>query len=332
MKLSMMMHATKNEAQRALAIQMGINYAITKAAPELTGKLPPYDFSTLKSIKENFEKDGIKLIGLEGDQFDMSNIKLGLEGRDVDIERYKQMLYNMGELGINLLCLNFMVSIGWFRSSTQTLTRGGALTTSFNSDDMSSETLENPTLIISEEKVRDNLYYFLDAVLPTAESCGVKMGLHPDDPPISPLCGIGRILKSASDYEKILSHYNSQNLGVTFCQATFKLMGEDLKKLSADWIKRDKIFFIHIRDVVGNAHNFTETFIDENKGFVSDMLKHYRDCGFNGILRSDHAPAMFGETQNTFGGGVSVGYQMLGHIFSYGYIKACCDTLSINIE
>ncbi len=327
----MMIQPAKSEAQRALASQMGIKYAITKAAPELSGKLPPYDFKSLKEIKDGFAKDGIKLIGLEGDQFDMSPIKLGLPNRDECIERYKQMLRNMGELGIDLLCLNFMVSIGWFRTNTQTLTRGGALTTSFNSEQIPTK-LDNPELMIGEDKVRDNLYYFLDAVLPTAESCGVKMGLHPDDPPISPLCGVGRVLKSADDYEKILSRYNSKNLGVTFCQATFKLMGEDLKTLSADWIKRDKIFFIHIRDVVGDAHNFTETFIDENKGFVVDMLEHYNKCGFDGVIRSDHAPAMYGETQKTFGGGISVGYQMLGHIFSYGYIKACCDALSIDID
>ncbi len=331
MKLSMMIQPVKSEAQRTLASQMGIKYAITKAAPELSGKLPPYDFKSLKEIKDGFENYGIKLIGLEGDQFDMSPIKLGLSNRDEYIEYYKQMLRNMGELGINLLCLNFMVSIGWFRTNTQTSIRGGALTTSFDSKEMPTK-LDNPELMISEEKVRDNLYYFLDAVLPTAEACGVKMGLHPDDPPISPFCGVGRILKSSTDYEKIFERYNSPNLGVTFCQATFKLMGENLKKLSADWIKRDKIFFIHIRDVSGDSHNFTETFIDENKGFVAEMLGHYNDCGFDGIIRSDHAPAMYGETQKTFSGGVSVGYQMLGHIFSYGYIKACCDALSIGIE
>ena len=331
MILSMLIPPSNAEAKLALASQMGIKHAISKLAPELTGKTPPYDFEVFKSIKEDFEKAGFKLAGLEGDQFDMSPIKLGLPNRDEWIEKYQQMLRNMGKLGVNLLCLNWMVSVGWFRSSVETPTRGGAMTTSFDYSQTPAE-LDDPSLMISEDKVRENLYYFLDAVLPVAEESGVKMGLHPDDPPLSPLCGVGRILTSAENYEKVLSRYNSENLGVTFCQATFKLMGEDLKKISADWIARKKIFFIHIRDTEGDARKFTETFIDEDKGFVADMLAHYRDCGFDGIIRSDHAPAMYGETQKTFGGGISVGYQMLGHLFSYGYIKGCCDSLKIPLE
>ena len=319
------------EEKLALASQMGIKHAITKAAPELSGRTPPYDFESLKAASETFAKAGFKLAGLEGDQFDMSPIKLGLPNRDEWIDRYREMLRNMGRLDIRLLCLNWMVSVGWFRSSVETPTRGGAMTTSFDVS-QAAEKLDDPALMIPEEKVRENLYYFLDAVLPVADEAGVKMGLHPDDPPLSPLCGVGRVLKSAADYEKVLARFPSENLGVTFCQATFKLMGEDVKKISADWIARKKIFFIHIRDVSGEARKFTETFIDENAGYVADMLAHYRDCGFDGVIRSDHAPAMHGETQKTFGGGISVGYQMLGHLFSYGYIKGCCDSLGIPLE
>ena len=303
-----------DRALAALAAQMGIKYAITKAAPELSGKNPPYDFGALKSAKNGFAERGLELVGLEGDQFDMSPIKLGLPERGEWIGRYAQMLRNMGDLGIRLLCLNWMASVGWFRT------------------DAAAPAPEPAGERISEEKLRENLYYFLDAVLPEAEKAGVKMALHPDDPPVSPLRGIGRILKSAEDYEKVFSRYDSKFLGATFCQATFKVAGENVKKLSADWIGRGKIFFIHIRDARGNAENFTETFIDEERGFVSEMLAHYRDCGFGGPIRSDHAPAMFGEAQKDFGGGVSVGYRPLGHIFSCGYIKGCCDALKIPLE
>ncbi len=120
------------EAKLALASQMGIKHAITKAAPELSGRTPPYDFESLKAASETFAKAGFKLTGLEGDQFDMSPIKLGLPNRDEWIDRYREMLRNMGRLDIRLLCLNWMVSVGWFRSSVETPTRGGAMTTSFD--------------------------------------------------------------------------------------------------------------------------------------------------------------------------------------------------------
>ena len=205
----------------------------------------------------------------------MSPIKLGLPNRGEWIGRYAQMLRNMGGLGIRLLCLNWMASIGWFRTDAAAPVRGGALTTSF--DASLAPAPESAGECVSEENLRENLYYFLDAVLPEAEKAGVKMALHPDDPPVSPLRGIGRILKSAEDYEKVFSRYDSKFLGATFCQATFKVAGENVKKLSADWIRRGKIFFIHIRDARGNAENFTETFIDEERGFVAEMLAYYRD-------------------------------------------------------
>ena len=82
-----------------LAAQMGIKSAVTKATSELSGLLPPYDFDSLKKIRENFRECGVNLCGLEGDQFDMSPIKLGLPDRDEWIERYAQMVRNMGRLG-----------------------------------------------------------------------------------------------------------------------------------------------------------------------------------------------------------------------------------------
>ncbi len=97
MKLSFLFFSDKPNEKWALARQTGIKYAIAKLAPELTGKLPPWDFDSLKSSKQTFEKEGFDLIGLGGDQFDMSPVKLGLPGRDEGIKKYRQMLRNMGK-------------------------------------------------------------------------------------------------------------------------------------------------------------------------------------------------------------------------------------------
>jgi len=331
MILSMLLPPANAADKWMLAKQMGVTHAITKAAPELSGLTPPYDFNSLKTVRENFAAAGIKLVGLEGDQFDMSAIKLGLDNRDECIEKYRQMLRNMGRLDINLLCFNFMAVIGWYRSRADIVERGGALTSCFDCSHVGGELVEE-SLRISEEKVWENLFYFLDAVLPVAEEAGVKMGMHPDDPPLSPLMGVGRVLTSAANYNKVLDKFPSPNLGVTFCQATFKTMGEDLKKVSGEWLRRKKIFFIHIRDTEGGSKNFRETFIDEKPGFIADMLDHYHSHGFDGVIRSDHAPAMHGEAQKDFGGGISVGYQMMGHLFANGYIKGCCDALKIPLK
>ena len=187
-------------------------------------------------------------------------------------------------------------------------------------------------LRITEDRLWDNLFYFLEAVLPVAEANGVQMALHPDDPPISPLKGVGRILTSAASFDKIYERFPSPNNGIAFCYATFKTMNEDLKQISANWLKGNRIFFIHLRDVVGDRYRFRETFIDNGDTSIPEMLEHYHSLGFEGPIRSDHAPAMYGEYRKEFSSGISAGYDITGHIFATGYIKGICHAKGITIE
>lgn len=328
MILSLLLPPKRDARKWALAKQIGVNHCITKAIPELSGRQAPYHFEALKSIRDDFASAGLTLYGLEGDQFDMSPIKLGLNDRDEWIEKYCAMICNMGRLGIPLLCYNWMAVIGWYRSRIDVPERGDAMSCGFDAKSVENELVAEESRI-SEARLWDNLFYFLNAVLPVAEENGVKMALHPDDPPLSPFKGVGRILTSPENFEKVLAHFPSESNGITFCQATFKTMGVDLKEISADWLKRNKIFFIHLRNVIGDRYRFRETFIDNGDTSISEMLEHYAACGFDGPIRSDHAPAMYGEYQKDFSGGISVGYDMLGHIFATGYIKGICDTKGI---
>ncbi|MBR4219864.1 MAG: mannonate dehydratase, partial [Victivallales bacterium] len=103
MELGLMLPARQN-IQWTLAAQLGVKHIVTKAAPELTGLPDPSDYEALKTVRDRFQEAGFTLYALEGDEFDMSRIKLGLPGRDEDIERYQKMLRNMGRLGLRLLC------------------------------------------------------------------------------------------------------------------------------------------------------------------------------------------------------------------------------------
>lgn len=102
------------DRQWELAAQLGIKYAVTKASPEQSGLKDPSDYDSLKAVCDRFQEAGFKLYALEGDEFDMNRIKLGLPGREEDIQKYCRMLKNMGQLGIKLLCYNFMGGIGGF--------------------------------------------------------------------------------------------------------------------------------------------------------------------------------------------------------------------------
>ncbi|WP_020530296.1 mannonate dehydratase [Flexithrix dorotheae] len=331
MKFSMLLPPKYDERKWTLAGQVGVKQVITKAMPSLSGREAPWDFESLKAIKQDFKNAGFNLHGLEGDQFDMAPIKLGLPNRDETIEKYCQMLENMGRLEIPLLCYNFMASIGWFRTKIDVEERGGAMTSEFNYEQIKDELVpENQR--ISIEKLWDNLWYFLDAVLPMAEKNGIQMALHPDDPPLDEVKGVGRILTNAAAFDQILARYPSPSNGITFCQATFKTMGEDIKVISEKWLKANRIFFLHLRDIEGDKFKFRETFHDNGPTAMEEMLQHYHQLGFEGLLRPDHAPAMYGETQQNFAGGLSAGYEVLGKVFAIGYLKGICHAHGIPVE
>lgn len=306
-----------------LALQCGVTHAICKCAPELTGLPAPDDLDALRTIRDRFAEGGLKLVGLEGDEFDMQRIKLGLPGRDEDIARYQRMLRNMGELGIGLLCYNFMATIGWYRTDLHVVARGGAITNRFRLAKTDPEPVA-PELRVTEEKLWENYEYFIARVLPVAEASGVRMGLHPDDPPLSPLRGVGRIFTSAGAFARALALSDSPSHGVTFCQANFVAMGEDVAAAARRFAKR--IVFVHFRDVEGTREDFTETFHDNGPTDMAAMLRLYDELGFRGPIRVDHVPSLAGEQD------LPHGYAMLGRLFAVGYMKGILDAHRISYD
>ncbi|MBC8033710.1 MAG: mannonate dehydratase, partial [Chitinophagaceae bacterium] len=254
MKLSFLFFGNKPDEKWQLCRQMGIENAIAKLAPELTGDLPPWDYDSFARSRSIYQENGFNLAGLEGDQMNMTRIKLGLEGRDKDVEQYCLMLENMGRLGVKLLCYNFMYT-GWYRTHTSMQERGGARVSGFSYEAALKEP-DNEYAPVSEQQIWDNYQWFLERVMPVAEASGVRMALHPDDPPISPINGIGRIFISAAAIRNALSLSASPSHGLTFCQGTYTTMNEDVLSLIGEFGSGKRIFFVHIRDVVGTPQEF----------------------------------------------------------------------------
>jgi D-mannonate dehydratase len=310
----------KRDRSWDLAKQAGVTHVIARCHSRDTGLQPPWNLDALRTVHRNFADAGLKLIGLEGDEFDMRRIKLGLDGRDEDLELYQRMLANMGELGIGLLCYNFMATIGWCRTDTRVPARGGAVTNRFQLAALDPAPVP-PEDRVTEEKLWDNYAYFLRAVLPAAEQARVTLGLHPDDPPLSPLRGIARIFTSLAAFERALALSDSPSHRITFCQANFKLMGCDLAAAARRLASR--IAFVHFRDVEGTAEDFTETFHDNGPTDMPAMLRLYAELGFRGPIRVDHVPSLAGEED------LPHAYAYLGRLFALGYMKGILDTAHI---
>ena len=199
-------------------------------------------------------------------------------------------------------------------SVTSTISRGGSVVTSFDNALMKDAPLtENGPL--SEEKLWETLEYFLKKVLPVAEKWNVKLAMHPDDPPLSPIRGVGRIMRSIENYQRLLDIVPSPMNGITMCQGNFTLMTDDLPGVIRHFGKQNKIFFIHFRDVRGTPEKFEETWHDEGKTDMLACMQAYRDINFDGVLRPDHVPTVEGDSNE------NAGYSSFGRLYAIGYIR-----------
>ncbi len=307
------------------AVQAGVTHAIVGVSGTLA-KVPRDRYvDTLTNIKQEFADAGMKFAGVESHPVPAEKIKLGIDGRDEEIENYKAVIHALAKVGVPMICYNWMAGIGWYRTKVEVPERGGALVSEFDYEDSKKQGLTQWGEV-SEQKIWANLEYFLKAVIPVAEKAGIKMALHPDDPPISPLRGIGRILTSAANFRRVLQMVPSPVNGITFCQANFKAMGEDIEALAKEWCAQDKIFFVHFRDIAGTREHFRETFHDNGPTDMVRMLQVYSESGFHGPMRPDHAPTMEGESNAT------PGYAMIGKVFAFGYMKGIMRALRIRYE
>jgi len=317
MKIAMMLRPYPEPAWK-LAAQAGVEYAVTNLA-----HLPadqPLTYATLTRLKELFATAGLRLLVVESDPFPMDRVKLGLPGRDEDIERYCELLGMMGSLGIPVMCYNFMAVIGWSRTCTATPTRGGAVTSSFDYEQVRNAPLTDAG-VVEEGRLWENLAYFLERTVPAAEVAGVKLALHPDDPPVSPLRGIGRIITSPEAADRALAMAPSDCHGVALCQGTFASMGVDVCEVIRRFGRRGKLFFAHFRDIRGGPTRFEETFHDAGQTDMLQAMRCYKEIGFDGPIRPDHGPTMEGESNER------PGYEMMGRIFAVGYMKGLLESL-----
>jgi mannonate dehydratase len=207
-----------------------------------------------------------------------------------------------------------MTDFNWLRTSTNTASRGGSVVTSFDYDLVKDAppTEEGP---LSEEKLWETLEYFLKKVIPVAEKWNVKLAMHPDDPPLSPLRGVGRIMSSVENYQRLLDLVPSPMNGITMCQGNFTLMTDDLPGTIRKFGRQDKIFFVHFRDVRGNVKKYEETWHDDGKTDMLACLQAYKDINFEGVLRPDHVPTVEGDSNE------NAGYSSFGRLYAIGYIR-----------
>jgi mannonate dehydratase len=298
-----------------LSKQAGVDYAVggLPTTGDLADGDAPWDYLPLLRMKQRYEDAGFKLAVIEA-RPPLNRAKRGLPGGDEEIATVCTLLENMGKLGIPVWCYEWMTDFNWLRTNTSTPSRGGSVVTSFDNSLMKDAppTEGGP---ISEEKLWETLAYFLRKVIPVAEKAGVKLAMHPDDPPLSPIRGVGRIMRSIENYQRLLDLIPSPVNGITMCQGNFTLMTADLPGAIRQFGQQGKIFFVHFRDVQGTPERFEETWHDAGKTDMLACMQAYKEIGFDGVLRPDHVPTVEGDSNE------HAGYSSFGRLYAIGYIR-----------
>lgn len=299
-----------------LAKQMGVNQAVIHPLEVGSGQTN-WSYGELLQLKNWFEDANLEIAVIEGSVPLTDRIRLGKQGRDNDIENFKQFVRDCGALDIPVIAYDWMAKVRWARTEAHVPARGNSLVTRYTDENMNRGD-KSPTSDVSRETIWEALNYFLQEVLPIAEEAGVKLALHPDDPPLESLQGVPRIINSPEAYERVLNCYNSENNGITFCQGNFAAMNVDIPQT----IRRfgDRINFIHFRDVKGDARHFVETWHDNGPTDMLAALQAYQDAVDDDVpIRPDHVPTMAGENNS------NPGYHMKGRLFVIGYMKGLLE-------
>ena len=320
---------------RKLMVQMGCTDVIGNGprgvlygAPRATPMTEVWDYADIMLDKVQVERDGLRFEVLE-DAPNAEKIFWNLPGKEEQLENFCTSLKNLGDAGIKVIKVQHMPPVRLMipRTYHDKPTRGGATSTAFDYDDIKNAPATSKYGTYTEEEVWENIEYFLKGTLPTAEKAGVVVTFHPDDPPISPIQGFPRPLRSVEAFDRLLEIVPSENIGLNFCQGCFAEMGVDVPAAIRHFGK--KIFFAHFRNIIGSVKEpggFQEIFHDDPTGRVDmfEAMKAYYEIGFEGPMRPDHAPRM--EFDDRISGGVP-GYLLLGKVFAMGYLKGLAESV-----
>ncbi len=290
-----------------LAKQLGMEYVNIWSSPD-----------KYKDIVTTVEAAGLKVAKIgNGSVHCVAAITLGLPGRDEKIEEFKQNLRALAAAGIKTQLYCHMANGVW-RTAPEA-NRGGAICTAFDeSKPASSGASRISDRKYTEDELWKNWEYFVRQIVPVAEETGVKIGVHPDDPPGLTLGNIPRPIFSSFDgYRRALEIANSPNVGMGLCCGCWleggPRMGRNVLETIEYFGGLKKLFVIHFRNVSAPLPHFYETYLNEGYMDMYKIMRTLRKVNFEGVLIGDHFPAM------VKGGNLS------GQIYTIGYIQALIE-------
>lgn len=287
------------------ATQLGVS-SINVSSATLPFENGFWEVDDLVDLRTRCSDRGLKLEVIENlPNGSYEHIIVAGPNRDFQIEGYQRSIRNMASAEIPILGFHFMPDGVW-RTSTSTLTRGGATATAYNHDLVRyGNKAAYPANVVHPSSLSDggvtadelwrNYEYFLDAVLPVADEVGLKLAQHPDDPPVEEINGVARIFNSPDAYKRAFEiSRGSKAWGVNLCLGTFSEMSGSVagEEMIRHFGPLDRIRYVHFRDVQGAVPSFVECFLGEGNYDPVEMIRLLDEVGFQGWLQDDHVPSM----------------------------------------
>lgn len=328
----------------------GMRSVVTALFDVPVGEVWPLE--EILSVKQDVEAHGLMFHTIESVNIH-EDIKLGLPGRDQYIENYRQTLRHLAKAGVKVVCYNFMPVFDWTRTELAKVLPDGSTVLAY--DQKLLENTNPQTMVqemekgsngfelpgwererlsdlkrlfelyqdIDEEKLFLHLQYFLQAVVPVAEECDIKLAIHPDDPPWS-VFGLPRIVTSKANLERIIALVDSPYNGLTLCTGS---LGSNPKNEMPDIIrhfgKLGRIHFGHVRNVKFEAPGvFYEASHKQGEGSLDmcDIMQAFYDIKFTGPIRPDHGRMIWGETGRP-------GYGLYDRALGAAYLNGLWDSI-----
>ena len=278
----------------------------------------PWPIDEIERLRDTVERHDLALTVIESVPVH-EDIKMGKSTRDRYIDNYCESIRNIGRAGVPVLCYNFMPVFDWVRTDLARALPDGSLALAFDDVvlkriDLSRGTADLPgwatrysstelrALLeayrsVDENRLWENLAYFLEHVVPVAASSRVAMALHPDDPPWS-VFGLPRIITSGEALKRVIDIVDNRANGITFCAGSLAVdPANDLVDI-IEGIGR-RIHFAHCRNIRRTGpHSFQETAHPSDHGDIDmgAVLGALHKIGFDGPIRSDHGRMIWGET------------------------------------
>ncbi len=298
--------------------QVGLRWARLEFGDE------PVTLDQLRTAQQRFAKFGMQVYSGVHYSYRSARVQLKQPGCDEDIATYCEFLRNLGKLGIPIASYDFHPANTYTTSMVQ---RRGYTTREFDLNDFRTK-VEKPAFDreYSADDMWANYTYFMKAVLPVAKEAGVKLALHPDDPPVAKMNGVAKLFTHYDGYhraEQIAA--GSPNWGLTFCVGTWSeggnRMGKNVFEMIKDFGSRGKIFEVHFRNVSGPLPHFVECFPDDGYMDMYQVMKALRQVKFTGSAEPDHVPKLVGDT----------GILRAGTAYCIAYMKALLHRASEDI-